>query len=257
MRTAGTAMLRQIGAQEIIKAHAGRVRALLAREVMSMASPGNFGRIHQVETHAVSDRFLHALAGRDFPALASCFAEDVQFRALLPRGLRTASGVNESTRYFQQWFGAAEHVELLAGSTEAIGDRQHLAWRLRVHGAAGRHVIEQQTFATIRDDRIAALDLLCSGFRSEQAPSDKASRASQDIPFPVAAVLEGAEANCATLTPLIKARLSELASGELLEVITSEPSAGRDIASWSSLTGNPLLATHRAGAEQHFYLRKK
>lgn len=209
-----------------------------------MASPSDIGRTHRVEMQGVSDRFLHALIERDFPTLASCFTEDAQFRALLPRALQTAAGVNESTRYFQRWFGAAEHVELLASSTEAIGDRQHLAWRLRVHSAAGRHVIEQQAFATIRDDRIAALDLLCSGFRSEQVPSD-------------AVVLEGAEANCATLTPLIKAKLPELASGQVLEVITGEPSAGRDIASWCSLSGNPLLATHNAGEEQHFYVRKK
>ncbi len=224
---------------------------------MSTASPGDTGRTHRVEMQAVSDRFLHALIERDFPTLASCFTEDAQFRALLPRALQTAAGVNESTRYFQRWFGAAEHVELLASSTEAIGDRQHLAWRLRIHSAAGRHVIEQQAFATIRDDRIAALDLLCSGFRSEQVPSDKANRESPDTPFPVAVVLEGAEANCATLTPLIKAKLSELASGQVLEVITGEPSAGRDIASWCSLSGNPLLATHNAGEEQHFYVRKK
>lgn len=224
---------------------------------MRVTSPSNTGRTHQGAMQAVSDRFLHALTERDFPTLASCFTEDVQFRALLPRALRTAAGVNESTRYFQQWFGAAEHVEMLACSTEALGDRQHLAWRLRIHSEAGRHVIEQQAFATIRDDRIAALDLLCSGFRSEQAPSNEASRESPDTPFSVAAVLEGAEANCATLTPLIKAKLSELASGQVLEVITGEPSAGRDIASWCSLSGNPLLATHNAGEEQHFYVRKK
>ena len=222
-----------------------------------MASPSNAGRTHQVELQAVSDHFLRALAERDFPTLASCFAEDAQFRALLPRGLQTASGASEPTRYFQQWFGAVERVELLASRAEIIGARQHLAWRLRVHDAAGQRLVEQQAFATIRDDRIAELDLLCSGFQPEQALVDKTNHDGHGTPFAVAAVLEGAEANCATLTPLIKARLSELASGELLEVITSEPSAGRDIASWCSLTGNPLLATHSVGAEQRFYVRKQ
>lgn len=257
VRPVGMVIVRQIRAKELIQAHAVRVPVWVTWEVIRMASTGNTGQTHQVETRAVSDRFLRALEGRDFPALAACFTEDTQFRALLPQALRTASGVNESTRYFQQWFGAADRVELLASSTAPIGDRQHLAWRLRVHGATGRHVIEQQAFATIRDDRIVELDLLCSGFRPEQASSDEANRESQETPLPVAAVLEGAEAHCATLTPLIKAKLSELASGELLEVITSEPSAGRDIVSWSKLTGNPLLATYSVGAERHFYVRKK
>jgi TusA-related sulfurtransferase len=72
-----------------------------------------------------------------------------------------------------------------------------------------------------------------------------------------AAVLHGGEASCATLTPLIRARLRELENGQVLEVITAEPTAEADITSWSNLTGNSLLGQHGDGQQRHFFLRKK
>ncbi len=61
----------------------------------------------------VGDRFLAAVATRDFPALAACFSDDVRLRALVPRGLREASSPEEATGYFQTWFGAADRLEVL------------------------------------------------------------------------------------------------------------------------------------------------
>ena len=70
-------------------------------------------------------------------------------------------------------------------------------------------------------------------------------------------MLQGGEANCATLTPMVKAALRELASGQVLEIVTSDPSAEADITSWSRLTGNPLLGARTEGARSHFYVSKK
>jgi hypothetical protein len=118
-----------------------------------------------VGMRGVGHRFVEALGARDFSRLASCLAEDVRFRALLPRGLRELSGVNASVSCFEAWFGAADRVELVDKMVSAIADRQHLAWRLRVHDAGGVRLIEQQVYATVVDGRVAVLDLLCSGFR--------------------------------------------------------------------------------------------
>jgi tRNA 2-thiouridine synthesizing protein A len=73
----------------------------------------------------------------------------------------------------------------------------------------------------------------------------------------VSALLDGGKADCATLAPLVKAKLRDLESGQVLEVISGEPSAEQDIASWSRLTGNPLLGTRTDGAGIHFYVSKK
>src|SRR5689334_23751266 len=47
---------------------------------------------------------------------------------------------------------------------------------------------------------------------------------------------------CAVLTPAIKAKLRELAGGQVLEVRVDDPSAREDIAAWCRLSGHELLA---------------
>lgn len=116
-----------------------------------------------VET--VSERFLSAIATRDFASMLECFADDVQFRALVPRGLREAIGPEESTRWFQTWFGPAERVEALDLRSDTIGDRHHLAWRLEVDEPTRSSVLEQHAYLTVEDERIVKFDLVCSGFQ--------------------------------------------------------------------------------------------
>jgi tRNA 2-thiouridine synthesizing protein A len=205
----------------------------------------------------ICERFLEAIAGRDFPGMASCLGGDLRFRALVPRGLRQASGVEEPVRCFQGWFGAAERVELLHGSVSAVADRQHLTWRLRVYDAGAVRVVEQQAYATVRDGRIAELDLLCSGFRSEPAPHSRAGGNPAPVTPEVAARLDGGDAGCAALTPLVKQALRGLQPFEVLEVATREPTAAQDLAAWCALTGHTLISANPEGALTRFHIRKK
>ena len=63
---------------------------------------------------------------------------------------------------------------------------------------------------------------------------------------------------CALLTPAIKARLRELAPGQVLEVRVADPAARLDIEAWSQLSGHPLLAVaEEAPQTLRFFLRKK
>jgi len=86
-----------------------------------------------------------------------------------------------------------------------------------------------------------------------------------DPPIPHAdAVLEmlGTEAalgtTCAVLTPAIKARLRELAGGQVLEVRVDDPSAHEDIAVWCRLTGHELLAVvNEMPKYTRYFLSKK
>lgn len=69
---------------------------------------------------------------------------------------------------------------------------------------------------------------------------------------------ERAGAVCALLTPAIRARLRELAPGQVLEVRVNDPTARLDVEAWSELSGNRLLAiTEEPGNVLRFYLRKK
>jgi TusA-related sulfurtransferase len=76
---------------------------------------------------------------------------------------------------------------------------------------------------------------------------------------PVAdATLDAPGSSCADLTPLIRARIRELVSGQLLEVRTDDPAARAGVPAWSRLTGNPLEAVVADDAARtRFYLRKK
>lgn len=65
-------------------------------------------------------------------------------------------------------------------------------------------------------------------------------------------------ATCAVLTPAIKAKLHEMAAGQVLEVLVDDPAAREDIASWCRLSGHVLLAVREESPRLlHAYLRKK
>ena len=63
---------------------------------------------------------------------------------------------------------------------------------------------------------------------------------------------------CALLTPAIRARLKELASGQVLEVRVNDSTAREDIAAWCRLSGNQLVAMMDEGQQGlRFFVKKK
>jgi len=86
---------------------------------------------------------------------------------------------------------------------------------------------------------------------------DKIMADNPETPKPDA-VLEAEGATCATLTPMTKAKISELVSGAILEVRSDDPAAREGMPAWSRLTGNELVATVVEDTNRtRFYLRKK
>ena len=80
--------------------------------------------------------------------------------------------------------------------------------------------------------------------------------ASSALPADVRMDLVGQD--CSTLTPMIAARMRQLPSGQVLEVISDDPSARSGLASWARLTGNPLVAMVEDGpGRTRYYLRRK
>jgi hypothetical protein len=120
---------------------------------------------------SVGGLLLEAIAQRDFDLMADCFEPDATMRALLPSGSAEFQGLAQIVDRFRQWFGDAEQFEVLDGTVGDVGNRLHLAWRLRMRLASQvddhRQVIEQHAYARAHE-RIGALDLLCSGFVPER-----------------------------------------------------------------------------------------
>ncbi|MFN8499635.1 MAG: sulfurtransferase TusA family protein [Anaerolineae bacterium] len=68
---------------------------------------------------------------------------------------------------------------------------------------------------------------------------------------------QGDGSACALLTPAIRARLREMAPGQVLEVRVDDPMARDDMASWTRLAGHELLQTIEQGGTIRFFVRKR
>ena len=59
--------------------------------------------------------------------------------------------------------------------------------------------------------------------------------------------------------PIVKTAqaLRQLAPGDLIEVLATDPGSVKDFAAWSKMTGNDLVETSQEGAVFKFLLKKK
>lgn len=108
---------------------------------------------------------VKAVAAQDEASLVACFAPDVEFRALIPPGLRERTGAFEVAALISQWFGDSTELRPLDSHSDEVGDRLHVSYRLTGVEEGEAYVVEHHLFCTTREGAIARADLLCSGFR--------------------------------------------------------------------------------------------
>jgi hypothetical protein len=120
--------------------------------------------------HAVAEgrEFIDAIVAHDWDRIARCFEPDAHFRAVVPNEnpFRDRTGGDEARAQIQRWFGDADITELVSSTVEPMGDRVHIAYRIREHEPDGWYLVEQQAFITPGKTGIAFMNLVCSGFRS-------------------------------------------------------------------------------------------
>ena len=63
--------------------------------------------------------------------------------------------------------------------------------------------------------------------------------------------------NCPLPILLTKKALTDMASGQVLKVLATDPGSVKDFAAFSKHTGNPLLSSEKADAEFTFFMKKK
>ncbi len=63
--------------------------------------------------------------------------------------------------------------------------------------------------------------------------------------------------NCPIPILRTKRTMDEMASGQVLKMISTDSGSCNDVAAWSRRTGNELLSSTSNGGEHVFYLRKK
>lgn len=59
--------------------------------------------------------------------------------------------------------------------------------------------------------------------------------------------------------PILRAKkaLTDMASGQILRILATDPGSVKDFAAFSKQTGNPLLSSEAANDEFIFFLKKK
>lgn len=112
----------------------------------------------------VAERFVGALARKDFAEIERCFAADVTFRALVPTGYNEASNARDATRFFEHWFGDVESMHLRSARLGQIGSRTLVGYGVAGYEDGMGFSCEQTLYCDIIGNQLARVYLLCSGF---------------------------------------------------------------------------------------------
>jgi hypothetical protein len=118
-----------------------------------------------------------AVADRNTARLGEMLSDTVRLRAMLPGGPIEEHGRADVLARFRGWFADMDTVDLVDAAGESVVDRLLIHYRLTL-GQGPTHWACTQTLicTTGADGRLAAVDLLCSGFRELQEVDHAQSR---------------------------------------------------------------------------------
>jgi TusA-related sulfurtransferase len=184
------------------------------------------------EVPAVGLEFIAGLVHRDPSRLEACFHTGARLRALVPSGPQEHEGSAALAKQFLHWFQEADVLETLEQRVDTVADRLHIRYRFRETYADGEtDVIEQDAFCEVRDQKIVAMDLVCSGHRPERrAPGTEIHH------------YDAGELGCGSGLPqAFRQEIATVPVGAVLEVRTRDPSAKEDLPSLARLLGHRVL----------------
>jgi len=118
-----------------------------------------------MQPHPVAAAIAAAVARRDPQQLAAALTETVRLRALLPGGLIESHGRANVADCLPSLLADFDTVELLESAGEDVADRLLIHYRLGVSQGTTRWVCTQTAVCKVIDERLAVINLLCSGFR--------------------------------------------------------------------------------------------
>jgi len=182
---------------------------------------------------ATGEDFIVALSDRDSERLEACLHPDVCMRALVPSGFREQRGPAAVASQLKSWFAEAENVQILEKNVYRVADRLHIRYRFRECYSDGEsEIIEQDAYFDLREGTITTIDLLCSGHRPER-------------PAKAAGVhrFDAGDLGCSSGLPEeFRRQIEGIAVGNILEVVTRDPSAKEDLPSLSRLLGHRVVS---------------
>jgi hypothetical protein len=111
----------------------------------------------------IGEEFAAALRAADFAAIGRCLSPAVQLRALLPSGMVDAAGRAAAVAMLADWLHAGAGYTVLEASSDVVGRRLRLSYRVRLGAGNEPRVMEQQAYCDVTADAISSVRLLCSG----------------------------------------------------------------------------------------------
>ena len=114
------------------------------------------------------ERFARAIAARDPAALSALLADRIDFQALTPGRHWQAATAPEVVEeiILGRWFSAGDQVrELCSVASGRVLEREHVAYRVRVHRSGRDYLVEQQAYYDTDGARITWMRVLCSGYQ--------------------------------------------------------------------------------------------
>jgi TusA-related sulfurtransferase len=188
----------------------------------------------------VAGVFVEALTARDFLMVRSVLAEDVRLRMLVPGRLMSDEGADAVVSWFSSWFADADPFQVEGSSAEEVEGRAAVMYRLRLHKPDGWYLIEQHLMLDVSaEGRIAAIDLLCSGFRPITA---------QEREQELVHEYDAGDLGCADgLATQFRQQIQGIPLGHVLVVTTNDPAAKADLPSLARLMGHAVVSIEAAG----------
>ncbi len=118
----------------------------------------------------LGEDFARALAAKDAAALKGVLAPEVDFKAMTPGRLWEAKRADEVVDdiVLRHWFRPTDDIEALEHlETSSVGERQRVAYRMRVRRDEDAFLVEQQVYFDVKGDRISWLRIMCAGYQSQ------------------------------------------------------------------------------------------
>jgi ketosteroid isomerase-like protein len=109
--------------------------------------------------------YLDAVVAKDYEGVESLLADDFRLRDLSPPGFTEVSGREAALSGLRELLDMFDAVRLVESDVYEIGNATYVRARVHfVHPEAGERMLEQHHLLTIADQRISAIDELCTGF---------------------------------------------------------------------------------------------
>ena len=192
-------------------------------------------------SRAAANQLARAIAATDYAGMYATLARAVRLRYLVPDGPGQCDGVAEVAAKLLEWFGDADMIRTLSTSAEPIADRTSLRYRLLLREPDGWKEVEQQTFLDVDEDgQIAAIDLLCSGFRPSPGNEDGVPSRTHRFDAGTLGCADG-------LAREFRRRILAIPRGDVLLIQTQDPAAKEDLPPLARLMGHTVRSVEPDG----------